>query len=137
MVELWTKDEAEYHGKYYDFPPVRSFPKPAQSPHPPVLLGGVAKNVFRRIVEWGDGWLPSRSTPEQLKRGRDTLDELASRAGRDPQSIQVVAYNAPAGPEALDAFEQAGADAMIVRMPTAAEGDALDDLEMIARKLLG
>jgi alkanesulfonate monooxygenase SsuD/methylene tetrahydromethanopterin reductase-like flavin-dependent oxidoreductase (luciferase family) len=42
MKELWTKPEAEYHGKYYDFPPVRSNPKPAQKPHPPVLLGGDA-----------------------------------------------------------------------------------------------
>ena len=40
MKELWTKDEAEYHGKYYDFPPVRCYPKPAQKPHPPIFLGG-------------------------------------------------------------------------------------------------
>ncbi|HEV8533978.1 MAG TPA: TIGR03619 family F420-dependent LLM class oxidoreductase, partial [Methylomirabilota bacterium] len=48
MKELWTKREAEFHGKYYDFPPVRSYPKPAQKPHPPVLLGGGAKNVLQR-----------------------------------------------------------------------------------------
>ena len=35
----WTQEEAEYHGKYYNFPPVRSFPKPAQKPHPPIILG--------------------------------------------------------------------------------------------------
>ena len=40
MKELWTKDEAEYHGRYYNFPAVRSFPKPYAKPHPPVLLGG-------------------------------------------------------------------------------------------------
>lgn len=38
MKQLWTEDEAEYHGKYHDFPPVRSFPKPAQRPHPPILI---------------------------------------------------------------------------------------------------
>ena len=32
MKELWTKEESEYHGAYYDFPPVRSFPKPVQKP---------------------------------------------------------------------------------------------------------
>ena len=51
MKELWTKTEAEFHGKYYDFPPVRSYPKPVQKPHPPVILGGQAKSVLRRIVE--------------------------------------------------------------------------------------
>ena len=50
MKELWTKDEAEFHGRYYDFPPVQCYPKPAQKPHPPVILGGMAKNVLRRIV---------------------------------------------------------------------------------------
>jgi alkanesulfonate monooxygenase SsuD/methylene tetrahydromethanopterin reductase-like flavin-dependent oxidoreductase (luciferase family) len=43
MKALWTQDEAEYHGQYYDFPRVRSFPKPAQKPHPPIFLGGSAK----------------------------------------------------------------------------------------------
>ena len=41
MKELWSKDEAEYHGTYYDFPPVKSFPKPVQKPHPPIFLGSV------------------------------------------------------------------------------------------------
>jgi len=40
MKELWTQDEAEFHGKYYNFPPVRCNPKPIQKPHPPVFLGG-------------------------------------------------------------------------------------------------
>ncbi|HWZ68487.1 MAG TPA: hypothetical protein VNW89_11700, partial [Stellaceae bacterium] len=31
MKELWTKDEAEFNGKYYDFPPVISFPKPLRA----------------------------------------------------------------------------------------------------------
>ena len=53
MKELWTADESEYHGRYYDFPAVKCFPKPAQNPHPPVILGGSAKNVFKRTVEWG------------------------------------------------------------------------------------
>ena len=101
MKELWTKEEAEYHGKYYDFPPVKSFPKPFQKPHPPILLGGIARNVFKRTLDWGDGWMPSGSSPEQVKQGRDTLNHLAVRSGRDPRSIQVLAYNAPTNREAF------------------------------------
>src|SRR5207237_8407068 len=86
MKELWTKPEAEFHGKFYDFPPVRSNPKPAQKPHPPVLLGGGAKNVLQRVVAWGDGWLPNRITPEQLRESRAALDRLAKAAGRDPSA---------------------------------------------------
>ncbi|HEY7870884.1 MAG TPA: LLM class F420-dependent oxidoreductase, partial [Methylomirabilota bacterium] len=72
MKELWTKTEAEFHGRYHSFPPVKSFPKPAQKPHPPVILGGLAPNVLQRIVAWGDGWLPNRITPEQVRESRAT-----------------------------------------------------------------
>ena len=108
LKELWSKDEAEYHGKYYDFPPVKSFPKPVQKPHPPIYLGGSARNVFKRTVEWGDGWMPTRSNPEEIRRGRATLDALSAKAGRDPRSIEVLAYGAPGEPETLKAFEEAG-----------------------------
>src|SRR5215471_11522563 len=68
MKQLWTTDESEYHGQYYNFPPVISFPKPAHKPHPPVLLGGSSKHVFKRIVDWGDGWVPTISSVEQISR---------------------------------------------------------------------
>ena len=69
LKELWTKDQAEFHGKYYDFPPVYMNPKPYQKPHPPVLLGGNARNVLRRVARWADGWLPNRANPEMIENG--------------------------------------------------------------------
>ena len=47
MKELWTKDEAEFHGTYVDFPPVRCYPKPAQIPYPPIFLGGNGEERFQ------------------------------------------------------------------------------------------
>ena len=100
MQALWTQEEAEYHGKYYDFPLVRSFPKPAQKPHPPIILGSItSRRVFQRIVAWGDGWMPVGVSLEEMKHGRETLNELAVQAGRDPRSIQVVAFLRPLTPK--------------------------------------
>jgi probable F420-dependent oxidoreductase len=136
MKELWTKEEAEYHGKFYNFPPVRSFPKPFQTPHPPIFLGGSAGNVFKRIVAWGDGWMPTRATPQDIKSGRATLDELANAAGRDPHSIEIMVYGEAGDPETLKRFEEAGASRVIVRLQTT-EGDAaLTELERMAEQLL-
>ena len=67
MKELWTNEAGEYHGRHIDFPPIYSSPKPVQKPHPPVLIGGNAPNVARRVVAWGDGWMPNRISPDQLK----------------------------------------------------------------------
>ena len=96
MKELWTKTEAEFHGRYYNFPPVKSYPKPAQKPHPPVILGGHAKTVLERVVAWGNGWLPNRITPEGLRESRATLDRLAKDAGRDPSTISISVDGQPA-----------------------------------------
>ncbi len=136
MKELWARDEAEYHGTYYDFPPVKSFPKPVQKPHPPIFLGAAAQGVFKRTVEWGDGWMPVRFSPEQVKRGRETLDELAVAAGRDPGSIEIIAFGVPVDREALKAYEDAGAVEAGFRIPTSGEKEALAELERIAREIL-
>jgi probable F420-dependent oxidoreductase len=119
MKELWTKPAAEFHGKYYDFPPVKSFPKPLQKPHPPVLLGGGAKNVLQRVVAWGDGWLPNRITPEQLRESRATLDRLAKDAGRNPAHITISVHGQPADRDLLRRLHDAGATRVIVRPPVA------------------
>jgi len=63
LKELWTKEEAEFHGKYYDFSPVKMFPKPFQKPHPPILIGGMAKKCS--TADRGSGrWLaPQQDFP--------------------------------------------------------------------------
>lgn len=85
MKEMWTKDEAEFHGHYYDFPKVRVFPKPVQKPHPPVFLGGAATNVFKRVVTYGDGWMPVRATPDSIRAGRASLDELEEEEEKEKE----------------------------------------------------
>ncbi len=132
MKALRTQDEAEYHGTFYDFPPVRSFPKPAQKPHPPMLLGGSARNVFQRVVAWGDGWMPVRATPDDIKKGRASLNELATAAGRDPESLDVTVFGEASDREAIKRFEDAGADRVIVRLPSTADESALTELERMA-----
>ena len=137
MKELWTKDEAEYHGRYYDFPAVRSFPKPAQQPHPPVILGGLARNVLRRIIAHADGWLPNRITPAEVEEGRAKLDAMAAEAGRDPKSITISVFGQPADRDLVQSFLNAGADRVIVR-PDHVETEAAmgEQLERMAEAVL-
>ena len=139
MKELWTKDEAEYHGTHYDFPPVRSYPKPAQKPHPPIFLGGSAKNVFKRVVEWGDGWMPTLPSLEEIRRGRATLDELAVHASRDPASIEILAFGRPGqfqDREEISEMERAGAGRVTVWLDQTEGEKALDVMEEIAGRVL-
>jgi len=138
MKELWTKEEAEYHGKYYNFPAVRCFPKPAQKPHPPIFLGGTDKNVFKRVVEWGDGWMPGRVTVEEIKGGRAILSELAEKAGRDPQSIEILAFGLPGRfreREEIRDLEKVGANHVTIWLTQEGDG-TLAEMEEVARRVL-
>jgi len=102
----------------------------------PVDVAVVARQVFKRTVAYGNGWMPTRSTPERIKQGRAGLDELALEAGRDPKSIAVMAYIAPTDRAKLQALAEAGADAAVLLLTSAPEAAALAELEQIAQTVL-
>jgi probable F420-dependent oxidoreductase len=139
LKELWTKDEAEYHGRYYDFPPVYSYPKPVQKPHPPVLLGGNAKNVLQRVARWGDGWLPNRATAGQIEESRKILDTLASERDRDPASLSISVFGQPADTtrQQVEDFMSAGALRVSAWAPHCeSEKEMSDELERMAETMV-
>lgn len=63
MREIWTADDAEFHGEHVDFEPLWSYPKPVQPGGPKVLLGASSRWTWQRIAEYGDGWFPIHQTP--------------------------------------------------------------------------
>lgn len=137
MKELWTKDEAEYHGQYFDFPLVRSYPKPLQKPHPPVILGGMAKNVLRRVIAHADGWLPNRVTPAEVEESRKKLDAMAAEAGRDPKSITISVYGQLPERDIVQSLLNAGADRVVVRPEhVETEKEMGEQLERMAEAVL-
>ena len=137
MKALWTRDEAEYHGKYFDFPPVRSFPKPAQKPHPPIILGGMAPKVLQRVVDHADGWLPNRVTPQALEAARGELDSLASAAGRDPGAITISVYGQEPDRTLVRSLLDAGADRVVVRpQHVETEAEMREQLQRMADAVL-
>ena len=137
MKELWTKEEAEYHGRYFDFPLVRSYPKPAQKPYPPIILGGMAKNVLRRVVTHADGWLPNRVTPTEVEESRKKLDAMAAEAGRDPKSVTISVYGQLPERDIVHSLLNAGADRVVVRPEhVETEKEMGEQLERMAEAVL-
>ena len=137
MKELWTKEEAEYHGRYFDFPLVKSYPKPLQKPYPPIILGGMAKNVLRRVVAHADGWLPNRVTPADVEESRKKLDAMAAEAGRDPKSITISVYGQLPEHVVVHSLLNAGADRVVVRPEhVETEKEMGEQLERMAEAVL-
>ena len=136
MKEIWTKEEAEFHGKYIDFPPIICNPKPAQNPHPPVLLGGNAKNVLKRVVKWGDGWLPIRLSPEEIVKAQQELLKLCDTEDRDPSTIQITMHSLPPDKELISRFEEIGVDRVLVGVASTTQEEIFEELEVIAESIL-
>jgi probable F420-dependent oxidoreductase len=86
---LWTDDEPEFHGQYYDFDPVWAFPKPLQKPRLPVLCGAGGHLGVQQAADWADGWVPMDRTLGDVAAGIAKFRQAAYDAGRDAESIPI------------------------------------------------
>ena len=122
MKEIWTQDEAEYHGEFVNFGKMWAYPKPVQRPHPPILMGGDGATTFDRVVEFCDGWMPISGRPAQglsLQEKIVLLRQQAEEARRDPASINITTFGARPEPDAIARLEAAGVDRVIFGLPSA------------------
>ncbi|MBV9757975.1 MAG: LLM class F420-dependent oxidoreductase [Alphaproteobacteria bacterium] len=118
MKALWTEDEASFHGEFVDFDPAWSWPKPAQKPHPPILLGGESDLTLKRVVEFCDGWFPRAGRGEfDPHSAVARLHRMAESAGRDPASVSVNIFGAPPRPEILESYRAAGIQRALLMIP--------------------
>ena len=112
MKEIWTKDEAEFHGKFVNFDPIWQWPKPVQKPHPPILVGGAGPHTLDRVLEYGDGWMPIGGRTGQVLAGMiRELQERAKAAGRGP--IPVSVFGVPPSKEVIEQYAEMGVDRVI------------------------
>jgi len=124
MRALWTNDVAGFKGEFVRVSPSWSWPKPAQKPHPPVLLGvrGGQRN-FDRMAAWADGWVPMGTPAFRNGVFAGQVAELRAafdRAGRDPASVRLTVILSRVSPQRLpDLAEQAhtlGAERVLVKV---------------------
>jgi probable F420-dependent oxidoreductase len=133
MKAIWQQERAEYHGELVGFDAIWSFPKPVQKPHPPVLLGGHGRKALERVVRYCDGWLPISLRAGDLKKAIGELRETAQKAGRDPKSISISVFWAPADRAKIDEYEEMGVERAILALPPAPRDKVLPVLDSHAK----
>jgi probable F420-dependent oxidoreductase len=133
MKELWTRDEAEFHGNLLDLESSWAWPKPVQQPHPPIILGGAAgPKTLAHIVEFCDGWMPIYGRHSIADKIRE-LNAAADRSGRDPASLEVGVSNAPRDMAKLEELAAAGVSRVVFNLPPVAESIVMEKLDKYAQ----
>jgi probable F420-dependent oxidoreductase len=132
MQEIWTQEEAEFHGEFVHFDKLWSHPKPAQKPHPPILMGGDGPTTFDRVIEFCNGWIPIGTRTLGLQDKIATLRQRAEAAGRDPRHISVSIFGATPDRGTVDEWEQAGVERVIFGLPSADKETLLPLLDKYA-----
>jgi probable F420-dependent oxidoreductase len=112
MKAIWTEDEASYAGEHVAFDRIWSYPKPAQRPHPPILVGGEGPTVLERVLAFGDGWFPHYHGDGPVF---ERIEELRARADRP---IEVHMIGMPADPGALERVRSAGVRRAVRWLPS-------------------
>ena len=132
MQAMWQDEEAAYHGKFVNFDPIWSYPKPKQHPHPPILLGGETDYTLRRIVEYCDGWIPRPVTGFTPRDAKARLARMAELKGRNPAELSITVFRAPPDKAALDDYRAAGIDAALLEIPDIGRDEILRLLDKYA-----
>jgi probable F420-dependent oxidoreductase len=115
MKAIWTEEEASYSGRYVNFERIWCWPKPAQKPHPPVMVGGNGPRVLDRVLAFGDEWMPNRMSVADLGTRIAELGVRASAMGRDRIPVTVVGAEPDAA--GIEALARIGVDRVVFWLP--------------------
>jgi probable F420-dependent oxidoreductase len=123
VIEIWTREKAEFHGEFVNFDPIYSWPKPETKPYPPLYFGGGPAN-FPRIAQLNAGWFSMAPSADGLS---GQLEELRAVAGHEVPVINVHMGKRTA--KELEDYLQLGVEHVVVELPTEPRDETLRQLD--------
>lgn len=138
LKALWSDKPTAYEGKYIKFPPLWCEPNPVQRPHPPIHIAGELKYAAQRVAEYGDGWFPRgpNALPPAVEEGRKRIEGLLRERGRAPSALTVSIYRSDPDKTLIHSYFDAGADRVILILPSQPGEKVLPLMEQWAAQLL-
>jgi len=135
MKAIWTKSKPEYAGEFVKFPPMMTWPKPVQKPHPPVIVGGAFPYGARRAIAYGDGWVPHARRPAygDVLALLPEFRKMATEAGRDPATLPVTVFGVAEDVDAIRRCGDVGVARAIFNLPAAKADEVLPVLDRCAQ----
>jgi probable F420-dependent oxidoreductase len=140
MKSLWTEDTSSFAGELYQLGPCRLYPKPVQTPHPPIRVGGESDGALRRAARFGQGWFTFNRTPEEFPDVLAKLDSHLADVGRSRAdadfAVSTCPYFNPLTPPSIEAYHSAGVDRLIAVCFAFSRDDLLATLDRLVVEVL-
>ena len=137
MKSLWTEEVASFEGELAHLDPSWAWPKPVQSPHPPIIMGGAAgPRTIADMVEFCDGWMPL-GTRHDLDGRLSVVRQAVAAAGRDPSSFSITAYGAKGANENVEHLIELGVDRIVFNLPQREPAEVLDRIGKLGDLIAG
>ena len=134
IKEIWTTEEAEFHGQFVNFDPMRSFPKPYQRPHPPIIMGGAGDKSLECAAQICDGWAPWLLEWTKAKQAIAEIRRQAAANGRDPDSLEISLFqDSIPDPKTMEEIELEGVKRIILTIFGQSREQALPALDGLAK----
>ena len=143
---LWTQEKPQFDGRFTQLAGVQQQPKPVQSPHPPIVIGGMSAAAFRRAVRQGDGWygfaLDLEATEQAIAGLRKAAAECSRPSSLAELEVTVTPPPGPADADTVKRYEDLGVSRLVLlpgRMPDDGKpgGGAVRFIEASAEVLFG
>jgi probable F420-dependent oxidoreductase len=131
MKAIWTQSKADYKGEFVNFPPMMTWPKPVQKPHPPVIVGGAFPFGTRRAIAYGDGWVPHARRPAygDLINVLPEAHKLMRDAGRDSATLPITVFGVAEDRDLIQRYRDAGVARLVFNLPPAKADEVLPILD--------
>ena len=129
---IWTESKPEFSGKFVNFEPMMTWPKPIQKPHPQILIGGGFPHAAKRAISYGDGWMPIGGRGWDVVETLPKFRQMAAEAGREPDSLGLSVYGAPNDVDGNKRLADNGITRSVFRMPSEKEDTVLPMLDKAA-----
>jgi len=118
MKAIWTEEEASYSGKYVNFEKIISYPKPVQTPYPPILMGGATEMSLKRVARYCDGWMPIDALLEDPAAMVEKMRNIVAEEDRDPDELHLSIFcQKNRNPDSIQKFREAGFTRAIIALP--------------------
>ena len=135
VKKVWSGDVVEHESEFLSWHGFKSYPTPAQKPHPPILIGGTTKKTLERVVSSADGWYAPSDSQQELEQGITELKRMAADAQRPFDSIDVtINWRLGKHPDALPAYEDLGINRAVVMLGSTGESDPKKAIDLVASR---